>query len=100
MHLLLILDKARQVGKVVQRQASESDSTLAPEVKSSHMKVELPICYTCVGGQGLSHACFSGGGSVSMSHYGSRLVDSGSFLMVSLTLLAFSIGLSYLPQDS
>ena len=44
-----------------------------------------------VEGLGQSHAGSLVGGSVSMSHYGLRLVDSVGFLMMSLTHMAPTI---------
>jgi hypothetical protein len=40
------------------------------------MKIKLYLSYIWVGGLGLSHTCSLVGGSVSMSPYGLRLVDS------------------------
>ena len=49
---------------------------------------------------GLAHACALVGGSVSMSLYEPRLVDSVSFFVVSLTLLAPTILPSSLLHSS
>jgi hypothetical protein len=55
---------------------------------------------TCVEILGHSHAGSLVGCSVSMSPYEPRLVDSVSFLMVSLTLLVPTFLPSLLQQDS
>jgi hypothetical protein len=52
------------------------------------MKTKLQTCYICVESLGLSHACSLIGGSVSVSSYGPRLVDSVGLLVVPLTPLA------------
>ena len=49
------------------------------------MKTKLHIYYICVEGLGLSHACSLVHGSVSVSPYGSRLVEAVGFLVVSFT---------------
>lgn len=55
------------------------------------MKTKLYNYNIYAGVLGLLHACFLVGGSVSVSPYVPRLVDSAGFLMVPLTLLAPSI---------
>ena len=52
------------------------------------------------GGLGLAPTCSLVGGSVSVSPHGSRLVDSVGLLVVSLTLLAYSVLSSTPSQDS
>ena len=53
------------------------------------MKTKLYNCDICVQGLGQSHAgSLVGGGSVSVSPYGPKLVDSVDFLMVFLIRLA------------
>jgi hypothetical protein len=64
------------------------------------MKTKVLICYICVGGLGPAHACFLVGGSVSVSSYGPRLVDSVGLLDVSLTPQSSSILSLTVPQDS
>ena len=55
-------------------------------LEAPHEK-KLCICYICKGGLGPFPACSLDGGSISVSPYGFRLVDSVSFLVVSLTSL-------------
>ena len=64
------------------------------------MKTQLHICYICAEGLGPSHARSLVGSSVSVVPYGTRLVDSLGFLVVSMTLLSPSVLLTILPQDS
>jgi hypothetical protein len=59
------------------------------------MKTKLHNYYTCE--DLLVHVCSLVGGSVSMSLYGPRLVDSVGFLVVSLTPLTPSILPPHLP---
>ena len=65
------------------------------------MKTKLHICYKwgCVG-LGPASVCYLVGGSVSVGPHGSRLVDSVSLLVVSLTLLGCSLLFPTCPQDS
>ena len=56
-------------------------------------KTKLHNCYICAEGLGLFHACSLLGSSVSVSPYGSSLVDSVGFLVVILITLASSIPL-------
>ena len=62
------------------------------------MKTKLHNYYTCE--DLLVHVCSLVGGSVSVSPYGPRLVDSVGFLVVSLTILSPTILPPPLPQDS
>jgi uncharacterized membrane protein len=55
------------------------------------MRTKLYICYILVGGLDLSHAHSLVCGSVSVSHYVSRLIESVGLLVVSLIPLAHSI---------
>jgi hypothetical protein len=45
------------------------------------METRLHICYICVGGLGPFRACFLVYGSVSVSPYGPRVVNSEGFLV-------------------
>lgn len=56
-------------------------------ILESPMKTKLQNCYISTESLGESHACSLVGGSVSVSLYELRLVDSVGFLMVSLTPL-------------
>jgi hypothetical protein len=64
------------------------------------MKTKPHICYICAEDLGLSRGCSLLTGSVSVSPYEPRLVDSVGFLALSLTSLAPLILLPHLPQDS
>lgn len=57
-----------QLGEGVQRQATGSKTDPAPAVRF-HMRTKLYICYICVGGLGLFHACSFVNGSVFLSPY-------------------------------
>ena len=62
---------------------------------------KLHTCLISVGDIGPVHTYSSVGGSVSVRPYGTRLVNSVGFLVVSLTLLAPTIlplPLSWIPQ--
>ena len=63
------------------------------------MTTQLHSHYIFVEGLRLSHECSLVGTPVSMSPHGPRLVNSVSFLVVSLTSLAPSILPTPLPRD-
>jgi hypothetical protein len=64
------------------------------------MKTMVSICYVCVRGLDLSHACSFVGGSVSVNPYVFMLVDAVGFPVLFLILLAHLILLPALPQGS
>ena len=76
---------------MIQKQATESEIALSPDVSGFHMKTKLHICRICAEGLGLSHVCFLVGGSMSLGPYGPRIVKfivfhgdldhSGSFVL-------------------
>ena len=74
----------------------ESEKAL---IQGTHLKTNLYICHTCIGGLGLSHACSLVGSSVSGNPHWPRLVGPLGFLMVSLTLLAPSTLSFHLPSS-
>jgi len=55
--------------------------------ESTYMKIQLYICYKCVGGLGPATVCSLVGGLVSGSPHGHKLVASVGLLVVSLTPL-------------
>jgi len=63
------------------------------------MKTKPHIFYICVQGLAPFHEGSLVGGSVSLSLYAPKLVDSVDFLVISLTCLAPSILSPSLPQD-
>lgn len=63
------------------------------------MKNQLRNCYVCAEGLGPSYTCSLIGSLVSAGPYRHRLVDSVSFLVVSLNPLDPSILPPHLPQD-
>lgn len=65
----------------------------------SYMKTKLNICYIYEEDLGSSYAYFLLGRSISVSSYGSKLVDSVGFFVVSLTGQALITLLDHLPQD-
>lgn len=78
---------------------SESEKAPAPTVRS-HTRRSSYTTVTYLEGVGQAHAGSLVGCSVPMGPYGTRLVDSVGFLVVSLTALAPIILPSSLLQDS
>ena len=94
MHLLLL----RQIRAVQLRKRDPKGGSRIRDSPGSQMKTKLHICYICVGGIGLFYSCSVASDSVSVSPYGSRLVDFVGLVVVTLTSLAPLI--LPLPQDS
>ena len=84
MHLLLL----RQIRAVQLRKRDPKGGSRIRDSPGSQMKTKLHICYICVGGIGLFYSCSVASDSVSVSPYGSRLVDFVGLVVVTLTSLA------------